>query len=559
MDKIKPDTHILSTWVRTYTGPYVLSCKLDGVSGMYVCGSTHKDSKLYTRGNGAVGQDISHLIKYLRLPAVTNTVVRGEFIMSKTVFNTKYSSAFANARNLVAGTINRNTVTDIINDIDFVAYEVIEPSLKPSEQMAFLKTAGFNVVQYDTHELLSNETLSEILINWRTTYKYEIDGIIVANDAIYPRTTKNPEHAFAFKMVLSDQMAEAKVVDVLWTASKDGYLKPRVQIEPIQLSGVKIEYATGFNAAFIKSNNIGVGALIQIIRSGDVIPHIRSVIQPATEAKMPNVPYKWNKTNVDIILEDLESDETVIAKNITGFFRGIEVDGLSAGNVGRIMKAGFDSVPKILKMTIAEFKTVDGFKEKMATKLHDNIRDKIGAASLDTIMAASNIFGRGFSDKRIQLILENYPDVLTSSISDAAKIDKLAKIKGMSHKTAELFVQHIPHFITFINDCELTRLLNRGARVDGVGADGADGVAAAVVKDTSHPLYNKSIVMSGMRDKELEKMITNVGGNISSAVSSKTFAVVTPEPDSDTGKVSNARKLGVSIYTPETFRSTFFK
>ena len=88
-----------------------------------------------------------------------------------------------------------------------------------------------------------------LLVNWRGKYGYEIDGIIVCNDAVYARTSGNPKHAFAFKMVLSDQIAEAHVVDVLWSASKDGYLKPRVQIEPVVLGGVTITYATGFNAA----------------------------------------------------------------------------------------------------------------------------------------------------------------------------------------------------------------------------------------------------------------------------------------------------------------------
>ena len=95
---------------------------------------------------------------------------------------------------------------------------------------------------------------------------------------------KNPDHAFAFKMMLSEQVAEAKVVDVIWTPSKDGYLKPRVQIEPIKLSGVTIEYATGKNAQFIEKNRIGVGAVIQIVRSGDVIPDIIKIVKPDKRA-----------------------------------------------------------------------------------------------------------------------------------------------------------------------------------------------------------------------------------------------------------------------------------
>ena len=75
-------------------------------------------------------------------------------------------------------------------------------------------------------------------------------------------------------MVLSDQSAEAKVLDVLWSASKDGFLKPRVKIEEVNIGGAKINYATGFNAKFIQDNKIGLGAVIKIIRSGDVIPKI---------------------------------------------------------------------------------------------------------------------------------------------------------------------------------------------------------------------------------------------------------------------------------------------
>lgn len=81
MDKIKPDTNALTKWKNKYKGPYVLSAKLDGISGLY---STEGDEKkLYTRGNGKIGQDISHLIPYLKLPSTKNITVRGELIMKK--------------------------------------------------------------------------------------------------------------------------------------------------------------------------------------------------------------------------------------------------------------------------------------------------------------------------------------------------------------------------------------------------------------------------------------------------------------------------------------------
>jgi DNA ligase (NAD+) len=548
MDKIKPDTGALASWKARFKGPYVLSCKLDGVSGLYVTDGKN-GGKLYTRGNGKIGQDVSHLIPYLRLPtgSITGTMaVRGEFIIPKKVFLDKYSAKFANPRNLVAGIVNRQTLDEKVKDLHFVAYEVIVPELKPSAQMQLLMDKGFESVLSRTvmPTDLSNDLLSEVLVKWRADYLYEIDGIIVTDDKVYPRKSGNPEHSFAFKMVLSDQIAEVKVVDVLWNPSKDGYLKPRVQIEPVQLGGVKIEYATGFNGAFIEQNKIGIGALIQIIRSGDVIPHIRSVTTPAEEAKMPNVPYKWNDTHVDIMLENAEADTTVREKNITGFFRGISVDGLSSGNIARIITAGFDTVPKVIHMTKADFLKVEGFKDKLATKIYEGIQNKLAEASIITLMSASNIFGRGFSDKRVELILESYPNVLTSGESPAEKVKKIAAIKGMASKTAEAFVDKIPDFIKFIEECGLNGKL--------VSAP------LAVVANTDHPLYKKSVVMTGIRDTKVAEMLKTVGANLGSSVSKNTVVVIAKSTDEDTGKASEARKLGIPIMTPSEFLAKYF-
>ena len=542
MDKIKPDTSALSNWMAKYRGPYVLSCKLDGVSGLYT--TEGSAPKLYTRGDGKVGQDVSHLIPHLRLPKTKGIVIRGEFIIPKAVFDSKYKTKFANPRNMVAGIINHKTVNEAITDLSFVAYEVIIPVKTPSEQMEFLSTLDVDVVLWKTESVLTNELLSETLIEWRKNYVYEIDGVIVTNDAKYTRKSGNPEHAFAFKMVLSDQIAEAKVVDVIWTASKDGYLKPRVQIEPINLGGVRIEFATGFNGSFINDNKVGVGAIIELIRSGDVIPHIRKVTVPAEQAKMPSVPFKWNDTHVDVMLEDLDSDETVKEKNITGFFRGIGVEGLSSGNVARIIQAGYDTVPEIIKMEVNDLLQVEGFKDKTANKLYNGIKEKIDAASLVTIMSASNMFGRGFSEKKLELIMDSYPNVLLSKESDAQKVAKISAIKGMAEKTAEAFVERIPDFINFIKEAGMDNKL-------------AQEVTEKKQVDESHPLFGKTIVMTGFRDTHIQEAIKNVGAKLGSSVSKNTFIVLVKDKDEDTGKAADARKLGVTLMTPEEFSNKY--
>ena len=543
MDKIKPDTNALANWMSKFKGPYILSCKLDGVSGLYT--TEGKEPKLYTRGDGKVGQDVSHLIPYLRLPKTKGIVIRGEFIIPKETFETKYKMKFANPRNMVSGIVVGKTITESVKDLHFVTYEVIQPVLKPSLQMDYMATLDVECVLYKivSGSSLSNELLSETLVDWRKNYAYEIDGVIVANDGIYERHSGNPEHAFAFKMVLSEQVAEAKVVDVIWTPSKDGYLKPRVQIEPLQLGGVKIEYATGFNGSFINDHKIGIGAIIELIRSGDVIPYIRKVVVPAEQAKMPSVPFKWNDTHVDVMLENIDSDETVREKNITGFFRGIGVEGLSSGNIIRMISAGFNNVPKIINMTINDFLKVEGFKIKLATKIYDGIKDKIKSATIIMLMAGSNIFGRGFSEKKMELIMDAYPSILISNESAAEKVNKVAAIKGMAKKSAELFVEKIPAFIEFMKEASLEyKLYNESS-------------SGLKEYDKSHLLYGKSIVMTGFRDASLQEEIKKVGASLGSSVSKNTFVVLVKDSDvdQDSGKVNEAKKLGIQIMTRDEF------
>ena len=548
MDKIKPDTGILGTWKRKYNGPYVLSCKLDGVSGMY--STIGGVPKLYTRGDGTVGQDISHLIPVFKLPMIKDIVVRGEFIIPKQVFDEKYKNSFANSRNLASGIINSKTIDAKTRDLHFVVYEVIVPDLKPSDQMKFIKKWGFELVQHLNISTITNEMLSSTLVNWRTTYEYEIDGVIVSDDNVYNRTQQNPEHAFAFKMVLSEQMAEAKVVDVIWTASKDGYLKPRVRIEPVKIGGVTIEYTTGFNANYIETNRIGIGAVIQLIRSGDVIPYIKSITVPAEIAKMPSVPYHWTDTHIDIILDDVNADDTVQEKNITAFFTGIKVDGLSSGNVKRLMKAGYNTVPKIISMKKSDFIRIDGFKDKMVDKLYDGIRIRLKEATLVDIMAASNIFGRGIGKRKIVPVMEAYPDILTRNLSNDDKIILLTQLNGFGDESAKGFVLYIDAFIAFLTECGLTDKLHEHTQSPALLTNEMDTT-------TSHILNSKHIVMTKVRDEAIIDLLKRVGGVLDDNINKNTFVLITRSLDDVSVKTQKAAKLGIPIMTPDEFKQKY--
>ena len=593
MDKIKPDTQALAHWKAKYPGPYVISCKLDGVSGLYT--TEGGVPKLYTRGDGKVGQDVTYLIPHLKLPKLqsvpsvlsvvscwdhrsltkptpgVSVAIRGEFIIKRSVFDQKYKAQYANSRNLVAGVINAKSLDDRVRDVDFVAYEVISPTnLTPSQQMDFLDRQNIITVKHEHIQPadLTNDRLSTILqvsrgnlsestdssLDWCKTNPYEIDGIIVSDDRVYPRASGNPDHSFAFKMVLSDQIAETHVVDVEWVASKDGYLKPTVHVEPVTVGGVTIRKATGFNADFIEKNKIGIGAIVQLIRSGDVIPYIKSITAPATSPKMPTVPYVWNATHVDILLENMGEDMGVRTKQITAFFQALEVVGLGEGNVKKIVAKNHNTVPKVIHMTEKDFLGIEGFQAKTANKLYTGIRTQLQQASLPLIMAASNQLGRGFGKRTAEAIIEHYPNVFDPLDSDTISVaSKLEQIEGIGQKTAEEFVAHIPQFLQFLQECGLEY------KVDRTVTNVINANDTIVTQDTAHPLYNKTVVMTGFRNKDLEANLKTVGAKTGASVNKSTFALLVKDKDeAKSGKVEDAKKHHVAIYTAEEFVAKYF-
>jgi len=548
---------------------YILTAKLDGVSGMFY--NETGTPKLFTRGNGEVGQDISHMIPYIKQlqPLVNKKItIRGELLLSKQVFKDKYEKRFANARNLVSGIVNqtKNILTpeniEKYKDIDFVTYEVLNPVLEPAKQMKLISTINGENMQLNAfyaQDVPTVSVLSEVLKLWRENYIYEIDGIIVTHNKEYERTNKNPEHSFAFKMVLSDQTAETFVVDVIWSPSKDGYLKPRIRVDPVQVGGVTIEYTTGFNAAFIRDNKIGVGAKVKLIRSGDVIPYIEEVIDEASEAKMPpDGTYEWTESNIDIILKDHTSNKTVKAKNIEIFFKLMEVPDIGKGIATKLVESNFDTPEKVLKMTKEDFLTVESFKEKKAEKIHSNIQKIIYDSSNKTtdqikvqlirLMAASNLLGRGIAVKTIKSILDMYPDIITSNETTAEKMAKCVKVKGVAEKTCKPFVENIPKVLKFIETANLTHNLTALQHASAASAATSATSAANQPKGPTKPPH----VITGFRNKELEQFLESQSIPVGATVNKKTQVLYINTPDYSNSKTDKAKELNIPIIVYKT-------
>jgi NAD-dependent DNA ligase len=177
----------------------------------------------------------------------------------------------------------------------------------------------------------------------------------------------------------------------------------------------------------------------------------------------------------------------------------------------------------------------------MAHKLYTGIHNKIDNANLITLMAVSNVFGRGFSHKRFELIMNELPDILVSNETYAQKVRAVENIRGLGEITAKLFVDKIEDFKGFLKDANLEDKLY----------ENAVEINLQIQKD--HPLFGKNIVLTGTRDKGVIDLIAKVGANMGANVSKNTFLVIAKSKTDETGKLLEAKKLGIHILTPEEF------
>jgi DNA ligase (NAD+) len=561
LDKIKPSMSEFTKWVSKYSGPYILSYKLDGISAL-----VHKvDNKIsmYTRGNGIYGQDISHVLEHININTdllKNNDAIRGELIISKKNFET-IKEKMANARNAVSGIINtKNPDKDMLKLIDFVAYWVIEPEFKQSEQLKYIKKKEITMVDYINIKKMTIDFLSEMLSKGRKEYKYEIDGVVVIDDSkIYTQIEgENPDYGFAFKQVLTDQIAETIVVDVLWEISKDGYLKPKIKIETVELLGSEITYATAFNAKYIFDNNIGPGSVIKIIKSGDVIPYIHEILSLSENGKpkMPSIKYKWNETNVDIIAEDLDEENMtkIIIKKLLYFFESLDIKFMGEGMITKFVEAGYDDLWKILSADKNKLSNIDGLGKKSVDKIYESINEGIKNRHIYDLMAASQIFGRGIGAKKFKLIIDVYPNIIEIFNKEGYEhtLKLINTINGFENKTSIKVVDNLKSFETWLNNLlklKKDALFKMNHNVNSLENDTELKKYSDKIKDYS----NKTIVFTGFRDKDVEIILEKLGTKITNSISKNTDILIASNPDENTAKINKAKELDVKIISKVEF------
>lgn len=551
LDKIKGDEKHIDKFRQNYPGNYIVSDKLDGNSGLLVC---RNDSiSLYTRGDGTIGQNINHIIPFIQgIPkAKGDYAVRGEIIISKESFE-KVKSKGANARNMVAGMLNAKTPDiEIARLSTFVAYELIMPILAPKDQLIYLTNLGFSVVYHEhiQEHSLTNVSLSKLLVDRRTHSPFEVDGLVVMHNQIHDRKPGNPSYGFAFKSVHTMAKAEVVVKNVEWNLSKDGYLVPTIMFRSVALAGVNIQRATGFNAKFIMDNKIGPGSKIVIMRSGDVVPNVHTVLSPSDTGvgQLPEQPFIWSETGVNIMLDEAnkKASDELRFKNFENFVQKIDIIGLGPGNIRKLFDANIDTPQKLFKATQKDMMAVDGFQTKMATKVYDAVQMRKNNLSCLLLMDASNCMGRGLGSKKLELIINAFPNILVKR--QTPSITELTQLKGVEKTTANLFLKNLPAFFNYIDDNGLSHVCNQANNKQ-------DESKQSTANNTYETLFkDKRFVFTGFRNKELENLIKANGGEVSSGVSKKTNLLLAKNIDDDSGKAEKARELGIEIVQIDNF------
>ena len=535
----------------------VISDKLDGTSGMAVFDSTAEFQIAYSRGNGVEGADISRHMRKMRsfpksLPDVTETItVRGENIFEfasfpylQKTFTRKDGKRYKNPRNMVAGVMNaEEKEPEIYNFVKFVAYEIVGSSLSKVEQFKKLEDLGFEVPYYIVYngKDCTDEKLTALLKLRKQDSLYEIDGIVLdvvsasKRAEMNPtRDTLNPAFTVKYKITSADNIMEIPVVDVEYNASSHGYWKPRVNLKPTEMGGVTVSWATGFNAKYIESNNIGPGAVLRVTRAGDVIPIIMSVITAAPEPQMPTDEYPWHWSvnddgvEVDAVLDNPEDLPIVAIKRMTKFFEKIEAPLLKLGNIEKLYNEDYNKV-RIIKATEAELVSILG---KNGTKVFNGLREKLTDIPLYKIMGAVST-QRGIGVRKMKKIQTAWGrDGLYACNSP----DDIATVEGFDTKTAEMAVNVIDDFKDFFGMVY-------------------DFVTIAEDAEVGTSLSKMQICFTGIRDKELAAQVESLGGKVTSSVSSKTTIVVAKDPNSNTGKPKKAREMGITIMGIDEFKT----
>lgn len=543
---------------------YVCELKIDGLA----FNLEYKDGvfvRAATRGNGVVGEDITHNVKTIKsIPHVLKEKVdldiRGEIYMSKKSFNKlnerqkeKGENIFQNPRNAAAGSIRQlDSSVAASRGLDVFLYHYPETPFKTHyETLMYMKKLGF-VVNPNIRLCKNIDEVLSFIHEWtekRNTLPYEIDGIVIkVNDIEQQRelgfTAKVPKWATAYKF--PPEHVLTKLTDIIFTVGRTGQITPNAVLEPVRVMGSTISRATLHNSDYCIEKDIRIGDYVYIYKAGDVIPAVDRVeIKRRNGTEKPFEMIKYcpmcgstlvqKNGMVDYFCENIHCP----ARKIEGLIHFVSRGAMNILGLGdRIMEdffnygyiKEFSDIYKLDKYK-EELTLLEGFGNKSIEAILKSIEES-KQNSLDRLLFALGINGIGA--KTAKLLCKYYTTI--DSLIDATE-EELATIRDIG---PTLSINIVNYFKDEKNIGEINELRKLGVNMTYNGKK--------IIEDEN--FKDKKFVITGSFDNisrdEIKEFIEERGGLTSDSVSKKTDVVLVGEAPGS--KRDKAIELNIPIW-----------
>ncbi len=520
-----------------------------------------------TRGDGLSGEDITLQVRRgvnglpTKLSSDFSGDVRGEIFMTDTDFDlanqVRTSSgkrAFMNPRNATAGTL-RDSDPDLRIPLSFAAYDVESDELQDDsyqEQMKALSGIGIATACLLVDGLSDMDVLAGVdyLESVRPTLGFPIDGAVVKADSIAKRrelgsNSHVPRWAAAFKY--APDTARTVIRDIEVSVGRTGRLGFRFLVDPVEVGGTTVRYATAHNADWIVANDLRIGDTVWVYRAGDVIPRITTaIVEARTPAIVPwsppaSCPQCGDPLDKSSIIWRCTTPECSTVGRIVYFAERdcMDIEGLDEAISEALVEAGLvRDIADIYDLTVDQLANLSlSNNRQVGTKVAEKLIASIKASKqqpFNRVITALGIRSTGRSVGRwLASSFVNMDNLQRASVQDVAQIDKLGDVKATN------IVNGLRDMASVIE-----RLREHGVTMSQAEPTG-----------DNLPLAGQTIVVSGVvpgyTRTSISERIVALGGTVSSSVSKNTTALVTSE--TTTSKAVKAAELGVRVIAPADF------
>jgi DNA ligase (NAD+) len=525
--------------------------KIDGSS----CSLIYENGHLVmakTRGDGVQGENIFKKTLFINdipksLSAKESLEIRGEiycvesqFIHLSQEMKALDLEAPTSQRNIVAGLLGRKENVQLARFLSFKAFDVIvEGKFKREhEKLDKLKALGFDIPEYEIHNS-AHEVQGRIkeARDFISKGDYLIDGLVFIYDDLkmheeLGETSHHPRYKIAFKF--AGDTKTTKINDIEWGVSRNGRLTPVAIVEPVELSGAMIGRVTLHNFGMVRSFELKKGDTIEIIRSGEVIPKFLGVSEKS-EGKF-SYPETCPSCHTALSIEDIwlncpnDLCPAKVHEEILHYIHRASIDDLSDKRLQEMVTRGLvGHIPDLYRLKIDDLLLLDKVKEKMATKMHENIQ-KTKVLTLSQFIAAIGIDGVSLA-KTEKIIAQGY-NTLDKILE--LTLENMLVIEGFAEKSSTDFLSSLNRKRNLIEE-----LVSVGVKVK------ADEIATG-----EGPLAGLKFCITGELSSsraEVEKRIKQNGGVMVSSVSKNTSYLLTNETESTSSKFVKAMALNVPV------------